>query len=115
MEKEYIDSIGKCTIGYGSDTPQEIEIEKFYQFEYTDGRVCIVYELEDDTFILRVENPATSGRLCETQIRLSRDSFIGLMGVMAIFFSSEVGDIGEILKWTMGGELKYRFLQRKHQ
>ena len=93
-EKDY----GKVTIGYGSSLEQELQVSEFIQATYKDNRLVTVSKLEDDTYVLMVENPQSSGRHPQSIMRLSKESFVGLIS-SAMLYANLVG-------WDLESELK---------
>lgn len=97
-------SRGTITIGAGTDSPQQIEIADFLQAEYLNHRLISVVGLEDDTLLVSVENPASSGRAPATNMRLSQESFLGLLSTMHLYLSAKGFDLEAHLKEAAGKE-----------
>lgn len=93
METNY----GKVTVGVGSLEQRQLEIIEFIQARYKDNRVVSVAKLEDETFVLGVENPRSTGRSDQATIWLSRESAIGLIATTLIYFTSEGVDFEKLL------------------
>ena len=70
---------GVATVGLGTSQEREIPIEQCVKSLYKDNRLVSIVKLEDDSFILSVENPGSSGRATQTSMWLSRESFISLI------------------------------------
>ena len=95
---------GKVTTGYGTAEQKEISVTEFVQATYNDNRKITVSKLEDDTLFLTVENPKDSGREAKSMLRLSKDSFIGLL-TTCLMYSNSVGlDLKEALETQMGDD-----------
>lgn len=103
-------SRGKVTIGYGSDEQKELEILDFVQAEYISNRLISISQLEDETFILSVENPKSSGRNEQSIMRLSEESFMGLVSTCMLYLSAKEYDIQELLsKSVRDNKVEYCF------
>ena len=66
----------------GNGEVKNIAITDFVRATYVDHRLITVASLEDDTIVLMVENPTSSGRATVSQMRLSPESFIGLVNTI---------------------------------
>lgn len=90
-EKE---NYGKATIGFGSPEQKELDIIDFIKAEYKDNRLISVCMLEDESYIFSVENPVSSGRSPHQSIRLGKESIIGMLSTMILYFNTKLGENG---------------------
>jgi len=88
-------SYGKVTTGFGTSKQREIDVVSFLQAEFNDHRLVCVSQLEDDSFVISVENPVSTGRNPQSNIWLSRDSFIAMLTTATFFLSNKDIDINE--------------------
>ncbi len=95
---------GKVTTGHGTATPKEYKVVEFVHATYNDNRKITVSKLEDDSLFLSIENPKDSGREPQSMIRLSKESFVGLL-TTCLMYSNSVGlDLKEALETQMNGD-----------
>lgn len=95
MEKtEQKESLGKATIGFGTNQQTELEIVDFLKAEYKDNRLMSVVMLEDETFVFAVENPVSSGRAPHQSMRLGKESAIGMLSTLLLYFNTKLGEDG---------------------
>lgn len=103
-------SKGYATIGTATATRQQVEILDFVQATFADNRVASTVELVDDTFILSIENPFSSGRNPHQSIRVGRESFIGLLLTSFLYLDGKGINVAELLAKAIGNEeLNYSF------
>lgn len=103
-------SRGIVTIGYGTSQERKLEVEEFVQSKFVDNRLVSVALLEDETYILSVENPQSSGRAERSNIRLGKESFLALIGTAFMYFGCKGQDLGKLLHEVVGeGDLEYTF------
>ena len=91
---EQKESLGKATIGFGTNQQTELEIVDFLKAEYKDNRLMSVVMLEDETFIFSVENPVSSGRAPHQSMRLGKESAIGMLSTLLLYFNTKLGEDG---------------------
>lgn len=94
MEKS---KYGTITVGTPNDSKQ-LEILDFIRAEYTDHRLISVVGIEDGTTALLIENPESSGRATTNTMRLSRESLIGLLSTIMLYYSLKGIDLEAELK-----------------
>lgn len=85
-------SFGKATIGFGTSEQTELEIVDFLKAEYKDNRLITVAMLEDESFIFAVENPVSSGRAPHQSMRLGKESAIGMLSTLLLYFNTKLGE-----------------------
>lgn len=95
---------GKVTTGHGTPTPKEYKVVEFVHATYNDNRKITVSKLEDDSMFLTVENPKDSGREPQANIRLSKDSLVGLLTTCLMYSNSVGWDLKKLLETQMNGE-----------
>lgn len=95
---------GHATVGYGTPKERKIPIIEYLQAEYTDNRIISVSELENNEgFIIAVENIGSSGRSSQKMF-LSRESFIGMISTIMLFFTKKDVDFDKLLKEAVSKE-----------
>jgi hypothetical protein len=116
MENNNKESLGKIVVGYGSPEEKSIEIKDYIQAGYIDHRVITVAALEDDSYVLTVENPVSTGRASQQSIRLSHESFIGLIHASFLYFGCKGIEIGEELKKCVSrDDIEYSYSDNLHE
>lgn len=92
--------IGKVTIHdeHTKQTIKEIEITDMVRSVFNDHRMCTIARTEDNTFVLAIENPASTGRLPMSQIHLSEDSMLALVNGIFLFYHHNNIDIEQKMK-----------------
>ncbi|WP_336716312.1 hypothetical protein [Chryseobacterium mucoviscidosis] len=95
MENE---NYGKVTVGFGSPEQHELEIKDFIQADFKDHRLISMAKLEDESFLLSVENPPSSGRATQQAIRLSLESTIGLVSTVMLYFNKKGLDMDSLIQ-----------------
>lgn len=101
------EDLGIITIGTGTDTPEELKVIEVVQASYLDNRLITISKAEDDSMVISVENPTSSGRLPQSIMRLSEESFIGLMATMTMYYHLKGADLKELLKSVSGKTIEY--------
>lgn len=91
---ELKENYGKATIGFGTSEQKELDIVDFLKAEFKDNRLISVCMLEDESYIFSVENPASSGRSPHQSIRLGKESIIGMLSTMLLYFNTKLGKNG---------------------
>lgn len=101
---------GKLTIGLGSAEQKELEITEFVQARYKDNRVIAVSKIEDETFLLSVENPPSTGRESQVKMWLSKESMAGLMATIIIYLGASGVDYNKLMEESfVDGEVDFSF------
>lgn len=90
-------SKGKITVGIGSDK-RELEIADFVQAYFQGNRVVSVCTLEDGSILLSVENPPSTGRAAQANIWLSKESVMGLMTTLILYFGCKGEDFEDLFR-----------------
>ncbi len=108
------ESYGEATIGYGTPLERKVPILDFVQTTYKDNRVITVSTLGDgkESQILSVENPASTGRASDSKMWLSKESTIGLLTTMLMYYSCKGISLEELLQEAIERgktEIDYKF------
>lgn len=75
---------GVVTVGAFSKEPRELPILSFIQSHFKDNRLISIMEVEDNGYVIAVENPESSGRGGKQVVWLSEESLVGF--IMSCFF-----------------------------
>jgi hypothetical protein len=104
-------SRGTVTVGTGTNTPREVEIQDFVQATYKNNRVISVVGLEEEQgLILSVENPASTGRATKSTMWLSEESVLGLVSTVMLYFSAKGQNMEHLLRDAITKEsLEYTY------
>lgn len=101
---------GVATVGIHTSQEREVPIADYVKSLYKDNRLVSIVRLEDDSFILSVENPESSGRATSSQMWLSRESFISLISTSFLYFGCSGENFGELLQSSVTkNQLDYDF------
>lgn len=102
---------GKAVIAAETSERREVDVIDFVQASYTGNRVITVSSLDNDEgYILSVENVASSGRNPNSQMFLSKESFIGLMSTSILYWGCKGIDMADLIKEaTQGKSINYNF------
>src|ERR1044072_3299881 len=93
---------GTVTIGFGEPEQKELKVVDIVQATYTDHRLISTCGLEDGSYLVSVENPASTGR------SLSEKSLIGLMSTIILYFNCKDVDVLQKIKDASGkGAIEY--------
>lgn len=98
--KKEVSIRGKLTVGVGGSS-RELEIIDFVQAYFLNNRVVSVCSLEDGSIVISVENPPSSGRAAQSNIWLSKESVIGLMTTLFLYFGCKAEDIESLFRKTV--------------
>lgn len=102
------ENYGTVTVGYGKPDEKEVPIIEFIKSTYKDDRVVSIAKLEDDTYVLSVENVISSGRNPQNTMRLSKESFVGLLSTALLYLNVKGEDMIELTKQSIDGDaLRY--------
>lgn len=77
---------GTITVGTAGDS-KELAITDFIRAQYVDHRLISIVGIEDGSTALLVENPESSGRATSQNMRLSKESLIGLLSTIMLYYS----------------------------
>jgi hypothetical protein len=101
--------------GYGSVSyydenyiKHEHKIVDHIQARYVDNRLITIAGVDDGTTILSVENPESTGRAKTSQMRLSRESMVGLLSTVMLYYDAKGINLQKELEETaVGGKIEY--------
>lgn len=89
---------GKITIGCGSKDEKELEIVDFIRANFIDNRLVSICKIEDESFLLSVENPSSTGRATQSTMWLSKESLTGLLTTIMLYFNVKEEDMDEMFE-----------------
>lgn len=108
MENEK--SYGTITVGAGTPASREVKVLDMVQAQFADHRLITVAGIEEDTFLLAVENPESSGRATSMKMWVSRESFFALVTTSLMYLNAKGLDAKEeIQKCARNGDINYCF------
>ena len=100
---------GNLTVGYGTSEQRTIPIVEYVAAIYKDERKVSIARSEEDTYVISVDNYASSGRGSHS-INLSKESLIGVLTTGFMFLGVKGENIEQLLKDSMEGEeINYSF------
>jgi len=86
------------------------QVESYVQARFTDNRLISVSKLEDETYVLAVENPESTGRATAVHMRLTEESLIGLVTTIHMHINCDSADSEKMLQEaTKGKSVDYSF------
>ena len=92
---------GIGTISIGNDITGEVEREialvEAVRSVYKDHRMCTVARSEENTFVLSIENPESSGRCTLAAMHLTEDSMLSLVVAVMAYYTHRGIDMNEKL------------------
>ena len=99
---------GSITVGAGTSSVKQLKVEEFVTAEFVGKRIIHVAKIEDGSYSVTVENPVSTGRASQQSMWLSRESMIGVLTTMMLYFQVKGEDLSKELDFTVNGnELKY--------
>jgi hypothetical protein len=100
---------GKATVGYGTPNEREIPIEKWLSAYYVDGRKFSVVKLENNNYILTIENHESSGRDVKQQMMLTEGSLIALIATVNLFMTGDKMNFENQLNTILGTDKSIQY------
>jgi hypothetical protein len=103
---------GTVTVGCSpGNTEKELEIVDFLQSEYKNHRLITTARLEDGSYVVSVENPESTGRNSSNKMRLSEESYVGLISNAFLYFSARGVSLEDMLMRAVDGreEIDYSY------
>lgn len=97
---------GTVFIGFGTSLQHELKIIDYIQGEFKDHRLVSIACLDDNTILLGIENPESTGR-SNYKMRLSQESFLAMFFAMALYSDCKGIDLSEASKQTVEREQIY--------
>ncbi len=100
MNDEGTKSIGKVYIlDSATQKPlSEVAITDMVRSTFKDHRMCTVARTEENTFVVAIENPPSTGRLSLSQMHLTEDSMIALVSCISLFYEHNKIDLRQKVK-----------------
>lgn len=90
---------GTATVGVGKPEQREIPIADYIRFQFKDFRLLSVASLVDDEgYVVSVENPPSSGRTSGQNMWLSEESLSALFAAIVLYFKAKGTPIEDISK-----------------
>lgn len=107
-------SIGTVTLGTATDAQKVLEIEDVVRAELKDHRLVSIARTEEDSYLLCIENPASSGRSTQQSMYLTEGSVIALFSTYLIYLTHHGINTNELFEKYMQGDdmVRYEFNQR---
>lgn len=88
---------------------EEISITQVSRMEFKDKRFVTIAETEKDSYVVMVENLASSGRNPEQHLHLTRDSFVSLFSAIMMHMEMKGEDIERLINECISDENVFRF------
>lgn len=89
-DEQQPETYGEITcVGDKPGEHKKLKILDFYQCEFKDHRLISVLGIEDETIVVGVENPPSSGRAISQTMRLSMESFVGIVSSMLFYLRAK--------------------------
>lgn len=101
--------IGTVTVSdsFGS---RNIAITDFVRSTFKDHRLCTVIRTEENTYVLAIENPSSTGRATIANIHLSEESMLALVSCVMIYYEHKGIDITQKFQELINSEkINYEF------
>lgn len=96
-----------CESAEGS---KQLDIIDLIRSEFKDHRLITVAKLEDNSFMLSVENPQSSGRAIQSNMRLTEESLLGLLASCMIYFEHNSIDLSnKLLELINSDNIQYSY------
>ena len=88
--------IGTVTMmdDYGN-VVRTIEMTDMVRSVFSDHRMCTVARTEDNSFVLSVENPESTGRHPKSQMHLTEESMLAMVNAVFLYYMHHDIDINE--------------------
>ena len=89
-------NIGTVTItdDFGN-VVRKVEMTDMVRSTFSGHRLCSVARTEDNTFVLVVENPESTGRYPKRQMHLTEESLLAIMSAVFLYYMHHNIDINE--------------------
>lgn len=99
-------------VAYGKEGERvELAITSYLRATYKDHRLISMAQLEDNTYVLSIENPESSGRAISQRMRLTPESLIGLLSTSTLYFDTMGINLENMLKEAVreSGNIDFSF------
>jgi len=102
---ELKETYGKATmVDDNKHVTQQVDIINYIRATFKDHRLCSVSELEGETYIVAVENPASTGRGALSSMHLSEESLVGLMTTILFYWNCKGLNIDKLFMQAVDKE-----------
>ena len=96
-----VDNLGK----------KKMKVTDMVRSIFQDNRLITIAKLEDNTFVLSIENPISSGRNTQQLMKLTEESFYALHYTYSLYFHAKKTDLEEKLKeFIEKKEINYEYI-----
>lgn len=111
MDKTNANNLGTVSIQDDcGNLVREIAITDLVRAVFKDHRLCTVARTEENSFILQMENPQSSGRLPVSKMHLSEDSLLAVVSGVFLFYMHHGIDINQKMKELADSDtIEYEF------
>lgn len=93
----------------GDGQPTKVlRVVDYLQADYADHRLISFAGLEDESVLVSVENPPSSGRSTQPPMCLSQESFVGLVTTGLMYMSAKGMDMEAVMKKAAGEKISFR-------
>lgn len=109
--------IGTLTLHGQLGTPNRtLRLTDLVRCADRDDRLCTVARAEDNTFLLAVENPASTNRATRSQMYLSEESMLALASCIVLFYEHNGIDISDKFEEIVKSKhIEYEFAPTKEK
>lgn len=99
MEKDCL-KIGKVTLtdADSGEVMKELAITDMVRSVFKDHRMCTIARTEENTFVLAIENPKSTGRNTLNQMHLTEESLLALTNSIFLYYMHNGIDINQKMK-----------------
>ena len=88
---------------------EEISITEVSRIEFKDKRFVSIAETEKDSYVVMVENLASSGRNPKQHLHLTRESFISLFSAIMMHLEMKGENVENLIDECVSDENVFRF------
>lgn len=97
-----------------TDEKKELSITDLVRAEYKDHRLCTVIRTEENSYVLAVENPQSTGRNTLSQMHLTEESMLSLISCVFLFYQHNgINIIDRFQQLANSDQLKYEFASNR--
>lgn len=90
--------VGFVKMRDGEGGVHEVALTNMVRSHFKDNRLCTVAKTEQDSFVLAIENPPSSGRCTCNQMHLTEDSMLALFGAVCSYYIHQGIDLNKRMK-----------------
>ena len=88
---------------------ERISITEVSRIEFKDKRFITIGETEKESYVVMIENLASSGRNPKQHLHLTRESFISLFSAIMMHLETKREDIKSLINECVSNEKVFRF------